>query len=172
MRAHICASSLSTYRGYTIQIRGSLFRKAFFQVPDFYHLPKVHKNTYPPGCPIVASMDSITSCFSLYIDYFLQPLAQALPSYIRGGTHLIELLNPYTWEPSYQWISLDVFSLYTSIPHEIWFSGRSPLSTWIFSPQHTTNRIHSSGHSLLFRTQLFPFWVCILQAEARHGHGC
>lgn len=98
----------------------SFLVREFHYTPYFYHLPKVHKNSInPPGRPIVAAMESITSGFSLYVDQFLQPLAQSLQSYIRDGIHLLDLLSPYTWEDSYLWVSLDVQSLYTSIPHEI-----------------------------------------------------
>lgn len=62
-------------------------------------------------------MDSITSGFRLYVDRYLQPIVLQLQSYIRDGTHLMELLSPYTWESSYAWLSLDVSPLYTSIPH-------------------------------------------------------
>lgn len=92
----------------------SFFKKNLYKVPYFYHLPKIHKDlTNPPGRPIVAAMDS---GFSIYIDQFLQPLAQNLPSYIRDGPHLLDMLKPYTWEQNYWWLSLDVSSLYTSIP--------------------------------------------------------
>lgn len=81
---------------------------------------KVHKDQqHPSGRPIVASMNSVTSGFSLYIDSFLQPLAQNIQSYIRDSIHLLELLAPYTWQDSYSWLSFDVNSLYTFIPHHI-----------------------------------------------------
>lgn len=51
------------------------------------------------------------------VDQFLQPIVFQIQSYIRDGTHLFELLSPYIWEPTYVWLSLDVSSLYTSIPH-------------------------------------------------------
>lgn len=93
--------------------------RPFYQVPYFYHLPKVHKDlNNPPGRPIVAAMNSITTGLSQYIDSFLQPLVHGLPSYIRDGRHLMESLSSYTWESSYIWLSLDVSSLYTSIPHQ------------------------------------------------------
>ena len=62
-------------------------------------------------------MDSVTTGFSLYIDHFLQPIVFQLESYVRDSTHLLELLSPYQREPTYTWLSLDVCSLYTSIPH-------------------------------------------------------
>lgn len=89
-------------------------------IPYFYHLPKVHKDLVnPQGRPIVAAMRSISSGLSQYVDQFLHPLTQSLQSYIRDGTHLLELLSPYCWEPRYFWVSLDVQSLYTSTPHDV-----------------------------------------------------
>lgn len=69
---------------------------------------------HPPGRPIMASKNIVTSGFFLYIDFFLQPLAQNLQSYIQDSTHLMALLSPYTWIDSYCWLSL-----YSSIPHHI-----------------------------------------------------
>lgn len=98
----------------------SFLKRDYYKTPYFYHLPKIHKDpSHPPGRPIVASMDSVTSGFSQYVDVFLQPLAQSLPSYIRDSTHLLERLSLYTWDDNYLWLSLDVNSLYTSIPHNI-----------------------------------------------------
>lgn len=78
-----------------------------------------YKFRRPPGRPIIAAMDSITTSFSTYIDQFLQPLVQNLQSYIRDGTHL----DPYSREPSYSWVSLDVNSFYTSKPHQFGLSA-------------------------------------------------
>lgn len=64
-------------------------------------------------------MESVTSYFSIYIDYFLEPLAQNLPSYVKDSIHLLQMLRDYSWEPSYLWLSLNVASLYTSIPHDV-----------------------------------------------------
>lgn len=102
------------------QQEASFLVKAVHFTPYLYYLPKVHKSLVnPPGQPIVVAMGSITSGFSQYIDQFLQPLAQSLQSYIRDGTHLLELLSYYSWKPNYLWVSLDVQSLYTSIPHDV-----------------------------------------------------
>lgn len=64
-------------------------------------------------------MNSIIKGFSQCIDLFLQPLAQNLLSSIQNIIHQLELLEPYIWEPSYCWVSLDVTSLYSSILHDI-----------------------------------------------------
>lgn len=92
--------------------------------PYFYHLPKVHKSlTNPPGRPIVAGTDSFTNGLSQYIDLWLQPFVQALPSYIKDSNHVIEQLEKYLWIEGYMWASLDVSSLYTSIPHQVGLSA-------------------------------------------------
>ena len=51
--------------------------------PVLYSLPKIHK-TYtdvPSDRPIVAAIGSLTENISAFVDYFLQPLVTALPSY-------------------------------------------------------------------------------------------
>lgn len=73
----------------------------------------------PPGRPIIASMESLTNGLSTYVDTFLQPLVQTLPSYIRDSSQLLDTFKTYTWEHSYIWLSRDVQSLYTSIPHGV-----------------------------------------------------
>lgn len=62
-------------------------------------------------------MNSITSVFSQYVDYFLQPFVSNLLSYIKNGIDLLEL--QYQWEPNYSWLSLEIQSLYTYIPHNV-----------------------------------------------------
>lgn len=67
----------------------------------------------------MAAMEAVTNFFSVYIDHFLQPLVQNLPAYIRDSIHLLDILQNYNQEPTYLWLSLDVCSLYTSIPYDI-----------------------------------------------------
>lgn len=95
------------------------FLMNYIKTPYFYHTPNVHKDPVcPPGRPMVASLDGITSRVSQYVDAFLQPLVTSLPTYIKDSAHVLETLKQYKWEPGYLWLSLDVSSLYTSIPHE------------------------------------------------------
>lgn len=85
----------------------------------FYHIPIAHKNpTCPPERPIIASMDGLTSRISQNVDNFLQPIVTSLPAYNRDSSHMLEGLQQYKWQIEYLWLSLDVCSLYKSIPHE------------------------------------------------------
>lgn len=56
---------------------------------------------------------------SHYIDFFLQPIVANLSAYIRDSSHVLDTLKSYTWEDHYLKASLDVYSLYTSIPHTV-----------------------------------------------------
>lgn len=49
---------------------------------------------------------------------------------MRDSAHLKETLKEYKWEDSYCWLSLDVSSLYTSIPHR---AGLQALQHLLFS---------------------------------------
>ena len=86
--------------------------------PKFYTLPKIHKPGNP-GRPVVNCINSHTSRISKYVDHYLQPLAQQLPSYIKDtGNFLRKLRNVKGTKPESILVTLDVKSLYTNIPNE------------------------------------------------------
>ena len=89
-----------------------------------YFLKKTHKN--PMGIrPIVSCCDSPTENLSQFVDYWLQPIMKALPSYLENSTQLINELRQLEVEPNTQLevepntilVTIDVKSLYTCIPH-------------------------------------------------------
>lgn len=126
--------------------------------PHFYHLPKVHKSLAdPPGRPIVASTNSFIYGLSVYIDRFLQPFVCQLPSYIRDSNQVLEALRSYRWESHYLWASLDVSSLYTSIPHEV---GLEALQ-YFLSRSYETNSDQATfiveGTNFCLRHNYFTF---------------
>ncbi|XP_069486076.1 uncharacterized protein [Ambystoma mexicanum] len=90
------------------------------RIPNFYTLPKIHKDqAKPPGRPIVAGMDSINQPLGIYIDFFLQPLIQNTSTYIRDTTHFLQKLNSSIFHCDHLMFTIDVKSLYTSIPHDL-----------------------------------------------------
>lgn len=89
----------------------------------FYLLPKVHKTewptpTMPPGRPIVSDVDSVSRKCASFIEFFLAPIARNLKSYVRDSMHVISIVNEFSLPPNSFLFTLDVTSLYTSIPHE------------------------------------------------------
>ena len=68
---------------------GKLLRPVNSRTPVFYILPKIHK-TNNPGRAVVSSVNSHTEKISAYVDDYLRPLAERLPSYIRDTTDFIK----------------------------------------------------------------------------------
>jgi len=82
-----------------------------------YFLKKIHKT--PPGIrPIVSSCGSPTEYISEFVDYWLQPHMQSLPSYIKDTTQLINELKKLHVNASDWLVCIDVKSLYSNIPHK------------------------------------------------------
>ena len=84
------------------------------RIPRFYIQPKIHKPSNP-GRPVISSVNCHTS---KYVDYHLQSIVQQIPSYIQGTSYFLLKINKMEkiTDNSYL-VSLDVESLYTSIPN-------------------------------------------------------
>ena len=106
----------------TLAIKGNierdiskLLRPVNSRTPVFYMLPKIHK-TKNPGRPVVSSGNSHTEKISTYVDDYLRPLAERLPSYIRYTTEFIKRLRALGKLPrNCPLVTLDVSSLYKNI---------------------------------------------------------
>ena len=95
------------------------------RVPQFYILPKTHKQYQEnlpigfPGRPIVSACNSYTEKISKYVDYILQPYMKSLPSYVKDTTYFIgKIKSVPKLSRSSLLVTLDVTSLYTNIPHK------------------------------------------------------
>ena len=90
------------------------------RIPKFYGLPKIHKPPtelgIPPIRPIVSHTNSLLSHTASFIDHVLQPLARSYPDYLHNSTSLIQTLTDFKITPNTTLISIDVISLYPSIP--------------------------------------------------------
>ena len=56
----------------------------------FYTSPKTHKKGNP-GRPIVNSINSHTSNLSKFVDHYLQPHVQNIPSYVKDTPDFIKM---------------------------------------------------------------------------------
>ena len=110
---------------------GQFLRPANSRTPIFYMPPKIHKPNNP-GRPVISSVNSHTEkLVSAYVDEFLRPMAQALPSHIRDTTDFIIRLKNLGRDPENSILAtLDVSSLYTNI---LYF--RIPHNTLCLPPQ-------------------------------------
>ena len=81
-----------------------------------YFLKKMHKIPMKIR-PIVSCCDRPTENLSQFIDYWLQPIMKALPSYLENSTQLVNELKQLKVKPNIILVTIDVKSLYTCIPH-------------------------------------------------------
>lgn len=89
-------------------------------VPIFRHIPKLHKNMTPgQGRPIVAGIGSLFEKLGHWIDQYLQPLVTRLPGYIKDTKSVLTHIQEVEWKNGYQWLTIDVKSLYSCIPHDL-----------------------------------------------------
>lgn len=83
----------------------------------FYLLPKIHK----PGCPgrpIVSGINCPTDIISRTMDNILKPTLKHIPSIIKDTREFLNIIkDEYLHEDEFL-VTIDVSSLYTSIPHE------------------------------------------------------
>ena len=88
------------------------------QTPKLYGIPKIHKhfNHLPPMRPIVAQSSSPLTPSARLIDHILQPLAQSYDDYLHNSTSLILRLQSTHIPNSAVLVTVDVESLYPSIP--------------------------------------------------------
>ncbi|XP_060085696.1 uncharacterized protein LOC132565106 [Ylistrum balloti] len=114
---------------------------------NFYGLPKIHKSkevqtaiaqqrseyiVMPPAKdlkmrPIVAGPASPTHRLSNFLDILLKPLCTLVPSYIKDDIDFLKYLPKHINEDT-TFVSFDVISLYTNIPHEL---GIAAISYWL-----------------------------------------
>ena len=92
----------------------------------FYLLPKIHKampkwsveNKMPPGRPIVSDCGSDSYRWSELIDYYLKPLSNIHPSYIKDTNDFLDKLRELEVSQDALLVTFDVESLYTNIQPE------------------------------------------------------
>ena len=110
-----------------IRKRGDLKKETikYFEVKDpkfarFYLLPKIHKRlNNVPGRPVRSNCGYYTENISAFLDFHLQPLAQAVKSYIMDTNDFLnKLLSLPKLPDNIILCTVDVAGLYSNIPHE------------------------------------------------------
>lgn len=79
-------------------------------------LEKLHKNPYKIR-PIVSGIEGPTEHLSAFLDTILKPIVSKLPSFVRDSTHIVATLTDLKLPSEVILVTIDVSSLYTSIPH-------------------------------------------------------
>ena len=81
---------------------------------------KIHKRLHDvPGRPVISNCDYYTENISAFLDFHLQPLAQAVKSHIKDTNDFLNKLRSLIKLPSdIVLCTVDVVGLYPNIPHE------------------------------------------------------
>ena len=109
-----------------------------------YLLPKIHKNKLPPpGRPIVSANECPSERISQFVDNFIQPLVMTLPSYLRDISHLLNILRKIKVSAGAILATLDVTSLYTTIPND---EGILAVSQYLY--HHRYSSLNPTNHSI------------------------
>ena len=97
----------------------------YFEVKDpkfarFYLLPKIHKRlNNVPGSPVISNCGYYTENISEFLDFYLQPLAQAVKSYLKDTNDFLNKLRFLPKLPDNIILcTVDVVGLYPNISHE------------------------------------------------------
>lgn len=139
--------SILTSKEYTCLTKPNIIRNA-----SFYILPKIHKsdrvndviqrqdNVYMQielpndlsSRPIVNNINCPTSKLSEMLHILLKPFLTVIPSYIKDTRDFLSKL-PKSVSPNDIFVTLDIISLYTNIPHEL---GYMAVIYWITHYPH------------------------------------
>ena len=96
------------------------FRKSFpmnKRVPQFYGMPKVHKNKLPmPFRPVVSQCGSVFGVISIFANFKLQRLTEHIPSYILNSTSFLDDIDLLGSLPSTaKLFTADTVGMYSNI---------------------------------------------------------
>ncbi|XP_078504074.1 uncharacterized protein LOC144762705 [Lissotriton helveticus] len=73
----------------------------------------------PPGRPIVSGIGSLLEPLSRFCDFYLKPIVQNTPTYLKDTKSLLQLIQDFTFpENTVTLVTLDIESLYMSIPQD------------------------------------------------------
>ena len=97
-----------------------LMNHSTLRIPNFYCLPKIHKDKIPiPGRPIISSINSITYHTSIYLDKELQPTLKLINVICTSSRKIILDMENFMTTPNSVIMCADVTSLYPNIPIQL-----------------------------------------------------
>ncbi len=127
--------------------------------------PKVHKPNNP-GRPIISGCDSPTDRLFSFINTYLKPLCNSLPSYIKDANHFLQTIFnlPMQLPPNTILATIDVKSLYTNIGHDEGIHAT-------VEALDTTLQSHTPISRTYTQRKLFHIQRSTVLTETWHCHG-
>lgn len=75
------------------------------------------------GRTVVATIGSLENPIGILMDTLLQPLVNRIPFHLLDFKHTIQVFEGLPWSENKKWLTCDVRSLYSSIPHTLGFQS-------------------------------------------------
>ncbi len=142
-----------------------------------YFLKKLHKGPREVR-PIVSGVSGPTEKLSAFMDYFMKPLVEDIPSYLRDSAHLIRALELETPPADCIMATVDVRALYPSIPQQ---EGINSTIKALYDSNPKRDDVPFPAGDLLCIIHIFEFDGTIYQQKrgtamgtkiARHSPTC
>ena len=134
------------------------------ETPKFYGIPKIHKKfeRIPPIRPIIAQCSSMLTPIAKFIDHVLQPVSQSYLDYLQNSTSLIALLESLHIPDEAILVTIDVESLYPSIPQAeclkiIYNEMQANKHLMLFDPNLIIKLLHNNITNNFFKFASYTF---------------
>uniref|UniRef100_A0A8C5M571 Reverse transcriptase domain-containing protein n=1 Tax=Leptobrachium leishanense TaxID=445787 RepID=A0A8C5M571_9ANUR len=94
--------------------------KPYPRTPVIYGIPKIHKHlTSPPSRPIVSAVGGVIEPIAKWLDFLFKDPVKGIPTCIKDTKDFLQRIRAVTIDVNdLVFVTLDVRSLYTVIPHE------------------------------------------------------
>ena len=121
-------------------------------LPYFHALPKLHKN--PMGLrPIISACNSVFEGLSKWIDFQLRPIVTQTKTFLKDSDQILDIINNSQIQPTDIIFTVDVVSLYTTIPLDIALNRAIPY----FTNTHPFGEYIIQGLELIMKNNYFEF---------------
>lgn len=127
-------------------------------VPTFYSFSKIHENSSkPPGYPIVSGRNTLTEKVSQVIDSNLRPHVHSLNSFIKDTIEFLRTIEDITFSPRAWLVSINVETLYSSIPHDLGIQAIAQFLKACDKSQWALNDFVLQALQFALRNNVFTF---------------
>ena len=131
------------------------------RIPQYYGMPKVHKQKIPvPLRPVVSQCGSYTAFISTWLDIKLQPFKHYLPSYIKNSQDLLDIIDTLPpLPPNAKIVTTDAVSMYSNIDTT---EGKTVIQSYLNTFAHELDKHFPTDlvcHllSIVMKTNIFKF---------------
>lgn len=144
-------------------------RKKDRRIPQFYGLPKVHKNPWKLQ-PVVSTVGATMEIMSKWLDFQLQKVVTLCPSYLRDSWQLLEEIKQLGPLPrGSKLVTADAVAMYPNIDTD---HGLKVVRLWLYKHQNDEGfpadlpiELICEGLELVMKNNIFQFDDCYFHQQ-------